>query len=645
MNSDLVFGASQGDAAFVPFEQRRPAETRQRVRSSLPNWRIAWRRLSHCWCDPDASKDVAAGYRLRQFHALLEQIPLSSFNCFLFSLLTAWLCWNDTQSALLIAWCAAIWGTSAISLVIWYRHRQAGSGSKYELAARQLTTLITISALLFSVIPTYLFGAADLREKIILVSIATGFVAHGALQSARWPVAGILWSIGMCFGGATAMFYLYGDTYSYLAWMTLVYCAIVIISVLLASKLFMKSLIAETKIDQQKQFISLLLNDFEDDANDWLWETDQRGNLRHASNRLAEILDVSPASLHGQGLDSVLFIGDDMSTGDLQYRSHELAACFQGGTAFRNIELSFLRNGKPGWWSLSGKPLLDTRGRITGWRGVGSDITAARLHQIAEHKLRDSREAAARVAGELDTARRIQMGLLPDLAAVTTAESRFSVAAILEPAREVGGDYYECFSLDEHRYCFAVADVSGKGVPASLFMAMTKALASSLMRRYTTLGDAVSEISSELDRNNPEMFFVTAFFAVLDTRSGELTCVSAGHDAPLLLSGGQVSRIALGEKQGPPMCAIPGYRFLSETHKLQHGDTICLFTDGATEATNGTSFFGPDRLAAAFVSQPREAATADYADALRQKIREFESGTQAADDLTIMVMRWHGAAT
>lgn len=600
-------------------------------------WRALWRKLSFCWCDPDAPPEVASAYRIRQFHALVQQAPLSSVDCAVFSLLIAWLFWAKADHALLVAWLGAVWTCAANALHIWHRYRSVTESSECERAARILTAGTTVSALLFSVIPTYLFGAADLDGKVALVAIVTAFAAHGALQNARWPAAGILWNIGMCIGVAVTLIYLYGNTYDYLAWLAVAYCAIICVSLLLISSQFVKSLMAETKINRQKQLIRLLLNDFEDDASDWLWETDQHGKLRHASSRLAEITGISPSGLRGQLLASVLVGTDGASESFRACGADQLMESLTRTVPFRNIEILAQHSGRERRWSLSGKPLLDIDGRLIGWRGVGSDITA-------ERDLQSSREAAARVAGELDTARRIQMGLLPDLARVMADESRFSVAAILEPARQVGGDYFECFALDEKRICFAVADVSGKGVPASLFMAMTKTLSANLARRSRDLGAAISEISDELNRNNPEMFFVTTFIVVMDADSGELTCVSAGHDAPLLLRGGEVSRLDLDDAQGPPMCTMPGYRFQAVKRQLQPGDTLCLFTDGATEASNGSSFYGSQRLIETFAAQQENVSVNNHTEALRQSIREFEAGTAPVDDLTIMTLRWHGIA-
>ncbi len=269
-------------------------------------------------------------------------------------------------------------------------------------------------------------------------------------------------------------------------------------------------------------------------------------------------------------------------------------------------------------------------------------IAADRRRQQAETDLQASREAAARVAGELDAARRIQMGLLPDPGRAFVGETRFELAALLEPARAVGGDYYDCFALDERRLCLAIGDVSGKGLPASLFMAVSKTLTGALTRRNRDLGQALREVESELNRENPEFLFVTAFVAVLDADSGDLDYVCAGHDAPLLLRDGRIGRLDTQANSGPPLCALGDYPYGAAQTRLQAGDILLLFTDGASEASNGDAFYGCDRLAATLAATAGEQSLAARLETLRDDIRRFEAGTPAHDDLTLLLLKFSG---
>ena len=269
-------------------------------------------------------------------------------------------------------------------------------------------------------------------------------------------------------------------------------------------------------------------------------------------------------------------------------------------------------------------------------------ITADAQRRLAQRQLQESREAAARVTGELDAARRIQMGLLPNPAQLFSNETRFSIAALLEPARAVGGDYYDCFMLDERRLCLAIGDVSGKGIPASLFMAISKTLTGTLARSHADLGEAMRAVERELDRNNSEYLFVTSFVGVIDVDTGEMEFVCAGHDAPLLRRAGHTLRIDTETISGPPLCATGDYPFTTGHTQLNPGDLLCLFTDGVSEAYNGKDMFSGERLAEVFAATVNEPTLQQQIEAMRDSVRQFEAGFPPADDLTLLLARWYG---
>src|SRR5690606_15664251 len=149
------------------------------------------------------------------------------------------------------------------------------------------------------------------------------------------------------------------------------------------------------------------------------------------------------------------------------------------------------------------------------------------------------------------------VGLLPDPRALFAGERRFSLEASLAPARTVGGDFYDCFLVDEHRLFFVVADVSGKGLPASLFMALSKSLLKSiaLRAREPEPGEILTAANAEIGRDNPESLFVTAFAALLDLRTGVLAFSSAGHE-PALGRRTDGTLEVLDHAGGPPLCVI-----------------------------------------------------------------------------------------
>lgn len=260
----------------------------------------------------------------------------------------------------------------------------------------------------------------------------------------------------------------------------------------------------------------------------------------------------------------------------------------------------------------------------------------------SEHQRRLLRDQAARMAGELDAARRIQMGLLPDPGEEFATERRFRVAALLEPARTVGGDFYDCFRLDGRRIFLVVADVSGKGLPAALFMASVKSHLKSAALRGGEVGVMLSRAQEEIGRENPELLFVTAFAAVLDPATGELEFANAGHEPPFVRKlRGAPER--LSHAGGPPLCVMDGYVYPTWRRQLAPGEWLCVVTDGATEAMNvRKEFFGSERLKIALGWMPESAAPDELIRKLRDDVHRFAEGAEPADDLTLLALRWEG---
>jgi serine phosphatase RsbU (regulator of sigma subunit) len=270
------------------------------------------------------------------------------------------------------------------------------------------------------------------------------------------------------------------------------------------------------------------------------------------------------------------------------------------------------------------------------WR---SSLLAATLAE-ADRQRRLLREAQARVAGELEAARRIQMGLLPAPRRVFAAEARFALDASLEPARVVGGDFYDCFMLDDRRLFFVVADVSGKGLAASLFMALAKSLLKSIALRGGGDPAAIlTQASAEIARDNPESFFVTAFAGVLDARSGALEFCNAGHEPPYLCRPA-VAPERLEHTGGPPLCVVERFVYPCARRSLAPGESLCVITDGVTEAMDRAgAFYGRKRLKVVLAGVAGPAAVVS---AIRADVRRFAGAAEPADDLTLLCVRWDG---
>lgn len=268
-------------------------------------------------------------------------------------------------------------------------------------------------------------------------------------------------------------------------------------------------------------------------------------------------------------------------------------------------------------------------------------VEAARERARLREALVRERIDAAAVEGELQAARTIQLGMLPPRDALSSFDPRLDVDAMLEPARSIGGDLYDVIRIDADRMAFLVGDVTGKGVPAALFMALSKALAKSVvLREAGDLGVAAAMINEEVSRDNPETMGVTMLIGVLDLTSGAVAMVSAGHEDPLhVRADGMVALHKL--EGGPPFCILD-YPYPVEMLTLLPGEALVLTTDGVGEAqTRDGMLFGNDRILAAVQDGARDSATA-IVEGLRGAVRAFEAGTEASDDLTVMVVRYLG---
>jgi len=214
------------------------------------------------------------------------------------------------------------------------------------------------------------------------------------------------------------------------------------------------------------------------------------------------------------------------------------------------------------------------------------------------------------------------------------------------PAREVGGDLYDFFRLDERRLFFLIGDVAGKGLSASIFMAVSKALCKSTILRApeADLGELMSAANAEVSRDNAEMLFVTAFAGVLDLDTGELVYCNAGHENPWLVSahGAAIRRIVDGG--GPPLCAVDDFAYRGARCRMLPGELLCLVSDGVTEAQSVASgLYGGWRVQR-LLQELRERTPSSnvIVDALRADVQSFEAGAEPADDLTVLVLRWNG---
>ena len=259
----------------------------------------------------------------------------------------------------------------------------------------------------------------------------------------------------------------------------------------------------------------------------------------------------------------------------------------------------------------------------------------------ADRQRRALRAAAERAAGELAAAYRIQMGLLPDLTAMARAVPAVEVAGFIEAARTVGGDFYDYVRLDAHKVYFVVGDVSGKGMPAALFMALSKAiLKNAAAMEGIDAGALLARAGAEIDRDNSEQLFVTAFAGILDARTGVLEYCNAGHEPPYVVAPGAGPR-RMPHAGGPPLCTLKGFPYRAERLQLPQGACLCLVSDGVTEATDERmQLYGSARLEKMLSTT----APAALVESLRKDVMQFTGRAPLADDVTVLALRWTPAS-
>ena len=230
---------------------------------------------------------------------------------------------------------------------------------------------------------------------------------------------------------------------------------------------------------------------------------------------------------------------------------------------------------------------------------------------------------------ELGLAARIQSESLPKGGLKAGAAE---LCSFLKPAREVGGDLYDYFMLDDRRMFFCLADVSGKGIPASLFMMRAKELIKANVPTSATLGEFAFKLNNELCRGNEESIFITAFFGVLDTVSGKLDYLRAGHEEPFLKRGGEVKQI--GEESNTILGVFEDAEFTADETELCPGDVLLMFTDGLNEGINeAKEAFGYGRIAEAL-----SAACGDVTGVLYGALCEFCGEAEQFDDVTMLAL-------
>lgn len=257
--------------------------------------------------------------------------------------------------------------------------------------------------------------------------------------------------------------------------------------------------------------------------------------------------------------------------------------------------------------------------------------------------LTETTAAKERIESELAIARNIQMGFLPQTFPAFPGRTEFDLNAIIEPAKEVGGDLYDYFLIDESRLFFLIGDVSDKGVPAALFMAVTKTLFEThALEGNASINEIMSRVNQELSRGNPWQMFVTAFAGILDLKTGKIVYSDAGHEPPFLLRVEQEAEM-FKKKGGPALCFFDNFNYESDTIQLHPGDALVLYTDGVTEAMNKERrLLGGEGIKQALRSCSVDTPPATISQCLLEQVKRFASGQPQSDDIAILAIRYYG---
>jgi serine phosphatase RsbU (regulator of sigma subunit)/HAMP domain-containing protein len=256
-------------------------------------------------------------------------------------------------------------------------------------------------------------------------------------------------------------------------------------------------------------------------------------------------------------------------------------------------------------------------------------------------QLTETTAARERMESELRIAHDIQMSILPKTFPPFPAREEFDLYALIAPAREVGGDFYDFFRLDDDLLCFVIGDVSGKGVPAALFMAVTKTMIKSVAKDDVTPDAILSLVNQELAADNEACMFVTLFCGLFDMKTGEIRYANAGHNPPLVIKKDETVEW-LPRSRSLVAGAMPGVQYQCDKLLLSPGDSLYLYTDGVTEAMNPAGELYSEERLEENLSSLAERDITDIIHEVTDSVHRFADGAPQSDDITMMMIRYFG---
>ena len=340
-------------------------------------WQALLNRLASCWRDPSATHAQAAAYRGRQYHAVLMAMVTSGLGNVVTVIALSAYFWDTADHRVLIIWMAVVSALAAFNAWLGWKRRHIKVPPPVSRSTVALFSVdIALAAFAFAIVPWSMYGVADADGRTLIAAVLVAFLLIGSWMVAYLPLVATAWAVTMCVGTAITLAVNGTPFFNYTAVLMVFLGIVALATVLITSRIFVNSLKVEAEVEQQKQVVGLLLNDFEEHATDWLWETDARGHLRHVATRLAHNLGVAAADLQGRSLIGLIsLMSRDLRRED-QSMLTVLSNHLNGDVPFRDVVIPALVQRELQWWSLTGKPLRDEAGHLVGWRGVGCDVSA-----------------------------------------------------------------------------------------------------------------------------------------------------------------------------------------------------------------------------------------------------------------------------
>ena len=262
------------------------------------------------------------------------------------------------------------------------------------------------------------------------------------------------------------------------------------------------------------------------------------------------------------------------------------------------------------------------------------------VEQIAYIKAREKEHSElAGIKGDLAVAREIQQAILPRVFPPFPEEAaHMDIAASMNAAKDVGGDFYDFFRIDPDRIGFTIADVSGKGVPAAIFMAVSRTLIRATGIRGVAPAECITYINALLAKESVNYMFVTVFYGIYNIRTGEVTYTNAGHNPPCLMrADGSIETLPMSKDIVAGV--IDDYQFTEETLRMEPGDTLLMFTDGVTEAIDTSeNEYGDDRLLS-LLAQCATLPCQEIVDRVKTDVKAFAGDAEQSDDITLLSLK------